>query len=110
MDYYQYVKQMDLSGRDSNLSFGLGWDSVETHPFSRYGVRALVQGGDTNYYHASLTVLPEENISCAVLTSGGSSMLSQLAVQEIVMAYLEEAGRIGKGGEKACLLYTSRCV
>ena len=71
------------------LSYGLGWDSVETYPFSRYGIKALVKGGDTNFYHGSLTVLPE-NISCAVLTSGGSSTLNQLAVQEIVMTYLDE--------------------
>ena len=83
------------------LSYGLGWDSVETYPFSRYGIKALVKGGDTNFYHGSLTVLPEENISCAVLTSGGSSTLNQLAVQEIVMTYLDEVQRIERGDEES---------
>lgn len=94
MEDNRYGREMNPYGRDTTLSFGLGWDSVDTYPYSRYGVRALVKGGDTSFYHASLTVLPEENISCAVLASGGSSSISQLAVQEIVMTYLDEIGRI----------------
>lgn len=94
MEDNQYGREMNPYGRDTTLAFGLGWDSVDTYPYSRYGIKALVKGGDTNFYHASLTVLPEENISCAVLTSGGSSMVNQLAVQEVVMTYLDEIGRI----------------
>lgn len=100
METSAYADQWNPEGRDSNLSYGLGWDSVDTYPFSNYGVKALVKGGDTNFYHASLTVLPEENISCAVLTSGGGSVVDQLAVQEILMTYLDEIGRIERGASE----------
>lgn len=101
METRRYNEEINPNGYDTTLSYGLGWDSVETYPFSRYGIKALVKGGDTNFYHGSLTVLPEENISCAVLTSGGSSMLNQLAVQEIVMTYLDEVQRIERGDEES---------
>ena len=94
MEYSEYDKAMNPDGRDSILSYGLGWDSTAAYPFNRYGIKALNKGGDTSYYNASLTVLPEENISCAVLTSSGSSTACQLAVQEILLSYLEEIGRI----------------
>lgn len=94
MEHSDYVHTWNPEGKDANFSYGLGWDSVDTYPFSRYGVKALVKGGDTGFYHASLTVLPEENISCAVLTSSSGSVVPQLAVQEILMTYLDEIGRI----------------
>lgn len=101
METSRYNEEINPNGYDTTLSYGLGWDSVETYPFSRYGIKTLVKGGDTNFYHGSLTVLPEENISCAVLTSGGSSTLNQLAVQEIVMTYLDEVQRIERGDEES---------
>lgn len=101
METSRYNEEINPNGYDTTLSYGLGWDSVETYPFSCYGIKALVKGGDTNFYHGSLTVLPEENISCAVLTSGGSSTLNQLAVQEIVMTYLDEVQRIERGDEES---------
>lgn len=101
MEKSRYNEEINPNGYDTTLSYGLGWDSVDTYPFSRYGIKALVKGGDTNFYHGSLTVLPEEKISCAVLTSGGSSTLNQLAVQEIVMTYLDEVQRIERGDEES---------
>lgn len=86
--------QFNPDGRDTNLLYGLGWDCVDTYPFNRYGLKALVKGGDTSFYHASMTVLPEEHISCAVLSSGGGSAFNQMAVQEILLEYLDEIGRI----------------
>lgn len=100
MEISRYEKAWNPEGYDTNLTYGLGWDSVNTYPFSQYGVKALVKGGDTGFYHGSLTVLPEENISCAVLTSGGSSAVNQLAVQEILMTYLDEIGRIDRDQAK----------
>lgn len=94
MEESSYEAAVNPEHIDSTLSYGLGWDSVNTYPFSRYGIKALVKGGDTTYYHSSLTVLPEENVSCAVVTSGGSSVAAQIAAQEILMEYLEETGRI----------------
>ena len=99
MEYSSYAEQWNPMNRDSNLTYGLGWDSVDSYPFNQYGIKALVKGGDTNYYHASLTVLPEENIACAVLSSGGSSNFDQLAVQEILLEYLNEIDRIDRDEE-----------
>lgn len=94
MEYSSYSDQLQIGGTDTTLEYGLGWDSVNTYPFNRYGIRAFSKGGDTITYHASLTVLPDEGISCAVLSSGGSSLPNQIAVQEILLTYLEEIGRI----------------
>lgn len=99
MEVSTFEEMVNPDRLDNTLSYGLGWDSVDTYPYSRYGIKALVKGGDTSFYHASLTVLPEENISCAVLTSGGSSMGAQLAVQEILMDYLEESGKVVRTSE-----------
>lgn len=101
MEYSSYEKQVNPDNQASNLSYGLGWDSVNTYPFTQYGIKALVKGGDTSYYHASLTVLPQKNISCAVFASGSdsSSMECQLAVQEIILSYLEEIGEINRKDE-----------
>lgn len=99
METSEYGRQMNPDGRDTNLLYGLGWDSVDTYPFSQYGIQALVKGGNTSFYHASLTVLPEENISCAVLSSGGGSSFCQMAAQEILLEYLEEIERIERHEE-----------
>lgn len=99
MEASSYDQELNPEGFLTTLSYGLGWDSVNTAPYSQYGIKALVKGGDTNYYHASLAVLPEEGISCAVLSSGGASVYNQLAVQEIVMTYLDEIGRIERNDE-----------
>lgn len=79
---------------DSILSYGLGWDSVNTYPFTQYDIKALVKGGDTMNYHGSLIVLPEENMAVAVLTSGGSSTYAQIMGQAILLEALKETGRI----------------
>ena len=94
MEESSYEAAVNPEHIDSTLSYGLGWDSVDTYPFSRYGIKALVKGGDTTFYHSSLTVLPEENASCAVVMSGGTSVAAQLAAQEILMEYLAETGRV----------------
>lgn len=72
------------------LSFGLGWDSVEWYPFSVNGITALVKGGDTQYYHAGLVVLPEYKLAAAVLTSGGVSTYNEMAASQMLLAVLRE--------------------
>lgn len=81
---------------DSILSYGLGWDSVNTWPFTQYGIKALVKGGDTLYYHGSLIVLPEENMAVAILSSGGASSYAQIMGQELLLEALKEKGRISE--------------
>ena len=79
------------SGNDT-LAYGLGWDNVHQYPFNQSGITALVKGGDTLRYHASLIVLPEEEKAVAVLSSGGVSTYNQLAGERILIDALAEDG------------------
>lgn len=88
-----------VTNGDSVLKYGLGWDSVNTYPFNKYNIKALSKGGDTNYFHGNLTVLPDNNMSAAVLSSGGSSSFDQLVAQELLEATLEEEGIISETSE-----------
>lgn len=80
-------------GADSTIAFGLGFDSVDTYPFENYGIKAVSKGGSTAFYHSNVTMLPQCNLSVAVLSSGESSF-EQLIAQEIILAVLEEEGII----------------
>lgn len=79
---------------DSSIGYGLGWDSVNLYPFSEYGIKALTKGGDTLLYHASLVVLPEQDMAAAVVTSGGNSTYDQLLANEILLQALKENGTV----------------
>nr|WP_245864457.1 serine hydrolase domain-containing protein [Paenibacillus donghaensis] len=81
---------------DNSFDYGLGWDSVYLYPFSEYGMKALTKGGDTILYHASLVVLPEQDMAAAVVTSGGSSTYDQLLANEILLQALKEKGTIAE--------------
>ena len=77
---------------NDSLAYGLGWDNVHQYPFNQSGVTALVKGGDTLRYHASLIALPEEDKAVAVLSSGGVSTYDQLAGERILIDALAEEG------------------
>ena len=77
---------------NDTLAYGLGWDNVHQYPFNQSGITALVKGGDTLRYHASLIVLPEEDKAVAVLSSGGVSTYDQLAGERILIDTLAEDG------------------
>lgn len=76
------------------FGYGLGWDSVNTYPFEEMGIKALAKGGSTSFYHSNLTVLPEQQLSVAVVSSGQAGY-EQLIAQEIILAVLEEEGLTG---------------
>lgn len=94
MEQGEYKKGLWPADADNSFDFGLGWDSVRLFPFNDYGMKALVKGGDTILYHASLVVLPEQNMAAAVLSSGGSSSLNQLLANEILLQAMKEKGTI----------------
>lgn len=81
---------------DNSIGYGLGWDSVNLYPFSEYGMKALTKGGDTLLYHASLVVLPEQDMAAAVVTSGGISGFAGLLANEILLQALKEKGTIAE--------------
>lgn len=94
MEQEEYKKGLWPADADNSIDYGLGWDSVRLFPFNDYGFKALVKGGDTILYHASLVVLPEQNMAAAVLSSGGSSSLNQLLANELLLQALKEKGTI----------------
>lgn len=77
---------------DDILSFGLGWDSVSLAPFGYNDIQALAKGGDTQYYHAGLVIIPEHNMAAAVLTSGGVSTYNEMAAARMLIDALAEQG------------------
>lgn len=74
------------------LAYGLGWDSVEWFPFHQNNITALVKGGDTQFYHAGLVVIPEHRMAAAVLSSGGVSTYNELAASQMLIAALKAKG------------------
>ncbi|QHQ60773.1 serine hydrolase [Anaerocolumna sedimenticola] len=94
MENKEYLNGLWSEDKSSIINYGLGWDSVTTYPFEKYGIKALSKGGDTLFYHGNLTVLPEKNMAVAVLSSGGSSMYNQVMAQEILLAALKAKGDI----------------
>lgn len=69
-------------------NYGLGWDDVNAYPFNTYNIQAVEKGGDTDNYHAMLTVLPDYNMSAAVVSSKGSSSYASLLANELLLSAL----------------------
>ncbi|MGF7047345.1 CubicO group peptidase (beta-lactamase class C family) [Paenibacillus sp. DS2015] len=94
MEQEEYKKGVWPKDADNSVDFGLGWDSVRLFPFNDYEIMGLSKGGDTIMYHASLVVLPEQNMAAAVLSSGGSSSTNELLANELLLQALKEKGTI----------------
>ncbi|WP_438350727.1 serine hydrolase domain-containing protein [Paenibacillus sp. FA6] len=94
MEQKEYNKGIWPKEADNIIDYGLGWDSVRLFPFSDYKIKGLSKGGDTILYHASLVVLPEQNMAAAVLSSGGSSSTNELLAHELLLQALKEKGTI----------------
>lgn len=71
---------------------GLGWDYVESLAYEQEGVTVLGKGGDLINQHSFLLVAPDQEVSVAVLSAGGSSTYNELAAQAILDVVLEEQG------------------
>ena len=84
----EYAKGLWPGEEPDALAFGLGWDNVEWYPFALNDIPALVKGGDTQYYHAGLVVLPEHKLAAAVLSAGGVSTYNEMAASQMLIAAL----------------------
>lgn len=91
-------------------NYGLGCDEVNAYPFNTYDIKAVKKGGDTDNYHAMLTVLPDYNMSAAVVSSGGSSAYASLLSNELLLSALnstidlqESAQETSFSGEAAAI-------
>lgn len=85
----EYARGFWTDAEDS-YCFGLGWDTVKAEPFADYGIKAYTKGGDTLYYHSNITVLPEQNITVSVLSSGGASTYCELMCTNLLTQYLTD--------------------
>lgn len=75
---------------DGRFDFGLGLDDVSVYPFDRYGIRAYAKDGDTLMTSASLVILPDYNISAAVIREGSSSVICRTEAIKLIINYLKE--------------------
>lgn len=76
------------------FGYGLGWDSVDLEPFGDYNIRAATKGGDTIMYHSALITLPDDDLSIAFVTAGGSSVFNTTAATNVLLEYLKQNGKI----------------
>lgn len=88
----EYRSGMWPDEEENAVAFGLGWDSVRVYPFAYSDVQALTKGGDTTLYHSSLIIVPEYDMACAVVSSGGSSAYNQMAAARILVDALAGQG------------------
>ena len=92
------VRVSDDEYRDGS---GLGWDYVNMPRYDAAGVKFLAKGGDVGFNHAFLGVAPEENISIAVLSNGGSSSYNGTLAMDILDIILADRGIEVKDSEQA---------
>ncbi|MBO4901783.1 MAG: beta-lactamase family protein [Lachnospiraceae bacterium] len=71
---------------------GLGWDIVSLPKYEDCGVSVQYKGGDTGLDHAFLLTAPEEEISVAVLTNGGTSYYNGMMAQALLDVVLADRG------------------
>ncbi len=92
MENPEYLRGIWPEDDADMIAYGLGWDSVKVYPFALDKVQALSKGGDTQFYHAALVVIPEYRMAAAVLTSGGVSTYNQMAAAKMLTGALKEKG------------------
>ena len=72
---------------------GLGWDYVETWKCGKENVKVISKGGDITLQHAWLSVVPDEEISVAVLSAGGTSSTNRVLANALTEVILEDMGK-----------------
>lgn len=75
---------------DGRFDFGLGLDDVSVYPFDKYGIKALAKDGDTLGTSSSLVILPDYNISAAVIREKSSSVLCRNEAIGLIINCLKE--------------------
>lgn len=69
---------------------GLGWDYVETWKCSGEDIKVISKGGDIDLQHSWLSVVPDKEISVAVLSVGGESSTNRLLANALTEVILED--------------------
>ncbi|MBR4224158.1 MAG: beta-lactamase family protein, partial [Oscillospiraceae bacterium] len=89
----EMATRWDRGANDHTDGNGLGWDYVESLYYERSGIKVMGKGGDIDSTHAHLMVAPDEEVSVAVLTSGGSSTYDRMMCEALLDVVLEERGK-----------------
>ena len=91
----QHPGKMVPDNAETNINYGLGWDAVDCYPFTQLGIKALSKNGRLFSASSNLTVLPDYNISVAVIASSGKGDSKEAVISgEIALTLLEELGLI----------------
>jgi hypothetical protein len=85
----QYAKETVPSGTPIT-NYGLGWDMVDVASFAEEGVHVISKNGGTLQFNSQLYVIPEENISIALIFSGIADVTG--VAKSITQTMLEEKG------------------
>ena len=88
----EMAKRWSADADDYMDPSGLGWDYVSMPKYEEQGVSVQCKGGDTGMNHAFLLTAPEEEISVAVLSNGGSSSYNGMLGTALLDVVLEEQG------------------
>ncbi|MBI4857970.1 MAG: beta-lactamase family protein [Acetobacterium woodii] len=70
--------------------YGLGWDSVAVADFELQGVRVIGKNGGSPQFNSQLYVLPDENISVAIIFAGNADVTT--IANDIVQSIVDENG------------------
>lgn len=73
-------------------NYGLGWDIVSEKEYEDAGVQIVAKGGDCYTQHAGLVVAPDQEISVAVISSGGSGLYNEFLAKQLLDIALSEQG------------------
>ena len=86
---------------------GLGWDIVSMPKYEAKGVSVQYKGGDTGMNHALLMTAPEEEISVAVLSNGGTSAYNGSMAEALMDVVLKDRGiMVQEEEEQVCKTLT----
>jgi len=96
----QYASETVPSGTPIT-SYGLGWDMVSVADFELQGVKVLSKNGGTLQFTSQLYIVPEENLSVAVIFAGSADTAT--IATKITQALLEEKGVIRKSEKPGTL-------
>ncbi|PKM64823.1 MAG: hypothetical protein CVU96_00920 [Firmicutes bacterium HGW-Firmicutes-20] len=85
----QYGDQTVPSGTPL-YAYGLGWDSVSVPDFELQEVTVIGKNGGSPQYSSQLYLLPEENISVAIIFAGNADVTG--VANDIVQSLIDENG------------------
>ena len=87
--------EMNTRWNDTDMyleGYGLGWDTVETWSCEGEDVKVVSNGGSISLQYAWLSVVPDKDISVAVLSKGGEASTNTILANALIEVILEDMG------------------